>query len=90
MALFHLERYDKSLALLEVVVSRNPAFNRGHLMLAATYAYLDNLEMAQWSLDEARILSPNLSLADEQADSILLQQTALDRYLTGLKLAGLE
>ena len=73
-----------------MAVTRNPALNRGHLMLASTHAHLGNLEMAQWSLDEARILTPDLSLADEQADSILQNQVDLDRYLTGLKMAGLE
>ena len=90
MALFHLERYEEAAALLEVAVVRNPAFDRMQLMYAASLAYLGDIEKAQWSVEEAKIQSPQLSIADEQENSVLLVQSDLDRYLNGLRLAGLE
>ena len=90
IALFHLERYEEALSLLESSVTRNPAFDRVQLMLAATHAYLGNAEEAAWALDEAAILLPGLSLADERDDSVLLVPEDLDRYIDGLRMAGLR
>ncbi|MGB5706201.1 MAG: hypothetical protein WBM41_05175, partial [Arenicellales bacterium] len=69
---------------------RNPAFDRLQLLLAATLAHLGKLEEAEWALQEALFVRPDLSLADERSDSILARDEDIERYIKGLKIAGLE
>ena len=64
--LFLLGRYDDALLVLEEAMQRNPAFDRIHLHLAATYAQLGQLEDAAWSVEEALAISPDISLEKER------------------------
>jgi len=89
MALFHLERYEEAAALLIAAVERNPAFDRAQLLLASAYGHMGKLEEAEWILQEAALLSANLSLDDEESDSILSRERDRERYIEGLRLAGL-
>ena len=60
--LFLLGRYDDALLVLEEAMQRNPAFDRIHLHLAATYAQLGQLDDAAWSVEAALAISPDISL----------------------------
>lgn len=90
MALFQLQRYADVLQLLEPEISRNPEYDRTHLLMAASYAYLGQNDDAMWSIEEALASRPEISLADERADSVLRRPEDLERYLKGLQLAGLR
>jgi adenylate cyclase len=90
MALFHLERYEEAAALLIAAIERNPAFDRTQLLLASTYGQLGKLEKAEWILQEVALLSADLSLNDEETNSILSREQDRERYIEGLRLAGLE
>ena len=90
IAIFHQQRYEEALPLLAASAMKNPAFDRVHLMLAATHSYLGNEEEAEWAVEEADNLLPNLSLANERNNSVLLIPSDLERYLHGLEKAGLD
>ena len=89
-SLFLLGRYEEALSVLVEAAERNPAVDRIHLLLAATYAELDRLEDAAWSLDEALAINPEISLANERHEAIYLRTRDLERYLGALRKAGLS
>ncbi len=88
-SLFLLGRYDEALSALEEAAQRNPAVYRIHLLLAATYAELGQLEDAAWSVDEALSINPDISLANERREAIYLRESDLDLYIRALRKAGL-
>lgn len=90
IGLFHQDRYEEVVDLLEPALMRNPAYDRIHLMLAASYAKLGLIDEAQWSLQEATVISPGISLTDEIQDSVLRRQEDIDRYVGALREAGLQ
>ena len=89
-SLFLLGRYEEALSVLVEAAERNPAVDRIHLLLAATYAELDRLEDAAWSLDEALAINPEISLANERREAIYLRTRDLELYLGALLKAGLS
>ncbi len=89
-SLFLLGRYDEALSALEEAAQRNPAVYRIHLLLAATYAELGQLEDAAWSVDEALSINPEISLTNERRDAIYLRESDLNRYIEALLKAGLS
>lgn len=90
LALFHLQRFEDAIPLLQTAIERNPAFDRLQLLLAATLAHAGELEEAEWALQEALFVRPDLSLAEERSNSILSRDEDIERYIEGLKMAGLE
>ncbi|MBT8433656.1 MAG: hypothetical protein KJN95_03285 [Gammaproteobacteria bacterium] len=86
--LFLAKRYDEALTLLEESVDRNPGFDSTHLNLAATYAMLDRLDDATWSVDEALAISPNISLSQIRAKTLYLHQADIDHLIDALRKAG--
>jgi len=90
MALFQLKRYQEVIDLLEQEIDRNIAFDRPHLIMAASYAYLGQQDDAEWSIEEALVLRPDITLEDERKDSVLNLTQDLDHYIEGLKIAGLQ
>ena len=90
IGLFHQERYQEVVDLLELAVLRNPGYDRIHMMLAASYAKLGRIDDAQWSLEEPKTISPGISLTDELQDSVLRRQEDIDRYIGALREAGLQ
>ena len=89
-SLFLLGRYDEALSVLVNAAERNPAVDRIHLLLAATYAELGRLEDAVWSLDEALAINPDISLDNERREAIYLRASDLELYLGALRKAGLS
>jgi len=89
ITLFHLERYEEAVSILQDAIERNPAFDRPHLLLAATYGHMGRLDDADWALQEASILLPDLSLEKERIDTILARDVDVERYIEGLRKAGL-
>jgi len=86
--LFLMKRYDEALPLFEEALERNPAFDRAHLHLAATYAQLGQIEDAEWSVEEALAIHPDITLAKERRESIYLRESDLEHYVDALRKAG--
>ncbi|MDH3631638.1 MAG: adenylate/guanylate cyclase domain-containing protein [Gammaproteobacteria bacterium] len=86
--LFLMKRYDEALPLLKEALERNPAFDRPHLHLAATYAQLGQIEDAEWSVEEALAINPDITLAKERRESIYLRESDLEHYVGALRKAG--
>jgi len=85
---FNMGRYDEALPILEESVSRNPAIDRTHLSLAAIYAQLGRIEDAEWSVEEALAINPDITLAKERRESIYLRESDLEHYVDALRKAG--
>jgi adenylate cyclase len=86
---FMLGNYDKSAEIYEQVVQTNPGFISGHRGLAAAYAYLNRIEDAEWEASEILVLQPDFSLSQERISSAFKRQEDMERYIEGLRKAGL-
>jgi len=87
--LFDLERYEEAIEVLNRSVARNPGFARTHLILAASYAQIGDLESAEWSAEEARLIQDNITLKNLRATSGYQHEENTDHYIDALRLAGL-
>ncbi len=85
----HLERYDEAAIQFERVVEANPQFLRGHLLLAATYAHQGRIDDAEWEAQEALTLLPEMTLRQRRAIVPYKNQADIERYIEGLRKAGL-
>ncbi len=86
--LYQMGRYAEALPLLEQSIERNPAFDRIHLVLAATYARLGRMDDAAWSVEEALAINPAITLTKEYRESIYRRDEDLEHFVEGLRLAG--
>jgi len=86
--LFLMGRYDEALPILEEALDRNPAFDRIHLNIAAIYAQLGRIEDAEWSVEEALAINPDITLSKERRESIYQRESDLEHYLDALRKAG--
>jgi tetratricopeptide (TPR) repeat protein len=82
-------RYEKALALYEEALERNPVFDRGLLLFAAALAHMGNIDDATWAIAEALSIRPDLTLRDERRDANYRRPEDLERYIEGLRKAGL-
>ncbi len=73
----------------ETAVERNPHFLRGHLRLAATYGQLERIDEAEWEVQEALTLLPGATLRQRRDIVPYKRQVDIDRYIDGLRMAGL-
>ncbi len=87
--LFLMNRYDEAKAVLEESVSRNPAFPLGQLSLAAVYAALGQQDDAEWAVQEALLVDPNITLEAVRRESNYRRPEDLEHYLGALRAAGL-
>ena len=86
---FMLGRYAESAEIYEEVVRTNPGFISGHRGLAAAYAYLGRIEDAEWEAEEILVLQPDFSLRQEKASNAFKREEDMERYIEGLRMAGL-
>lgn len=85
-----LGRYEEAAKLFEQVAGANPEFPAGHKMLAATYAEIGRIQDAKWAAGELLTIAPGFNLSSE-AERISYKNTVvLQRYIEGLRAAGLE
>jgi adenylate cyclase len=87
--LFMLERYDEALERFERVAEQNSAFVNGLKSLAATQAHLGRIDDAKWTVEEILLLQPDDTLAKERKWLSYTQEEDIERYIEGLRLAGI-
>ncbi len=58
------------------------------MSLAAIYAQLGRIEDAEWSVEEALAINPDITLAKERRESIYLRESDLEHYVDALRKAG--
>jgi TolB-like protein/Flp pilus assembly protein TadD len=83
-------RYEEALVPLKKVITLNPDFMLSHLNLAACYVELGRLEEAQAEATEVLRISPNFSLEVARQSWPYKDPADLERYLAGLRKAGLK
>ncbi|HJY80192.1 MAG TPA: adenylate/guanylate cyclase domain-containing protein [Candidatus Binatia bacterium] len=83
-------RYEEALVPLKKVITLNPNFVLSHLSLVACYAELGRLEEAQAEAAEVLRINPNFSLEVFKQISPYKDPADLERYLNGLRKAGLK
>lgn len=86
---FMLSRYDAAAKAYAKVVERNPGFISAHRGLAASYAYLGKKDEAEWEADEVLALQPDFSLEKERQSNPFKRPEDTNRYIEGLRRAGL-
>jgi adenylate cyclase len=82
-------RYGPAIEWAQRTVSNNTNHLTGWRVLAASHAMSGNLTEARHALDQLRSFDPNLSLTDVKQLVPLRQKDHQDRYVEGLRLAGL-
>ena len=87
--LFMLERYDEALKQFEEVAGRNPEFIGNLRFLAATQAHLGRTDDAEWTAEEILTIEPDDTLAKEREWLSYTQEEDIERYIEGLRLAGI-
>ena len=89
-AYFMMGRYEEAATAFERVLDRNPQFPGGHMTLAATYGHLGRTVDAEWEVEETLTLLPDFSLASERRRALYKNPADLERYIEGLRKAGLK
>jgi len=88
-AYFQLRQYEQAAERFEQIIERNPHFLLGRIYLAATYAHLGRTDDADWEVQEVLTLSPEISLAFEEARAPYQDPADLRHFVDGLRKAGL-
>ena len=83
------ERFEEAAECARRAIDWNPAFADAHGVLAAASAYLGRMADARASLDAFTRLIPG-SLADQLAARPFRRPADRERYLAGLRKAGLS
>ncbi len=89
-AYFTLRRYDDAIAALQRGVSSNPASERLHIWLAASYAKAGKLDDAEWEAEQVRVLNPDFSLATIAESYPFKSEADRSHLVEALRKAGLN
>ncbi|MBI3451818.1 MAG: hypothetical protein HY057_03100 [Rhodospirillales bacterium] len=84
-----LRQYDLALDMLKVCTTHAPDFRACYDLLAVAYAEMDRGGEAQQAIAELRRIEPGFRLADAAQIMPFKNQPDLDRFLAGLRKAGL-
>jgi tetratricopeptide (TPR) repeat protein len=90
MAAFAEERYDVAYQWGAKVLQENPSFPGGHRLMAAIYGQLGRIEEAQAALKELLLLMPGMTIEDVRKQVPFKDPNHMERYLDGLRKAGLK
>lgn len=88
-AYFVLKRYPEAIEAFETGLKSNPSSERLHVWLAASYAEAGNLEDARWVMEQIKLINPQITLARQKQAFPFKDPENLDRFLNGLRKAGL-
>jgi adenylate cyclase len=86
---FQLRRYDDDIAAIQDALRRNPNFSPARRVLAVIYTELGQDKKAQAEVAEILRISPGASLDLWRERLPFKNQADLDRYILGLRKAGL-
>ena len=87
---FLLRRYDEAVPALQDALGRNPNFLPARCVLAIVYAELGREREARAEVAEITRISPGASLERWRQTMPYKNQAALDRFIAGLRKAGLK
>ena len=90
LAHFAAERYEEAVGWAQRALQRRPDFAFAYRTLAATYVHLGRQEEAGQALDQALQLAPDFTLAAGRRVLLTADAQVRERYLEGLRLAGLS
>jgi predicted Zn-dependent protease len=90
MSYMALENYSEAIAVQRRAIVRNPDSMPLHMVLAACLALAGEQESAEKELAESKRLNPELSIAFVSEQVPYRRSEDRDRWLAGLRKAGLE
>ena len=90
LAAFAEERYDEACEWGVKSIQENPQFPGGHRILAASYGQLGRMQEAQTGLKELLVLMPGMTIDDVRKQVPFKKPGDMERYLDGLRKAGLK
>jgi tetratricopeptide (TPR) repeat protein len=90
LAAFAVERYDEAREWGVKTIRENPQFPGGHRLLAASCGQLDPKKEAQTALNELLLLMPGMTTDDVRQQVPFKKCADMERYLDGLRKAGLS
>jgi tetratricopeptide (TPR) repeat protein len=88
-ACFAMGRHEEAIAALRKCLTRDPDFFYARLILAVIYSETGREEEAQAEVAEALRISPRASLEDQIERMPFEDQAVLERFIDGLRKAGL-
>ncbi len=88
-AYFVLGRYAEAITAFHDGLKSNPSSERLRIWLAATYAQTGQLDEARWQIEQVKLVNPELSLERQKQAFPFTEPADLDRFLNGLRAAGL-
>ena len=83
------ERYGEAVLFATEAAEANPEFPDNYAVLAAAYGHLANAVAARAALDELLRRMPGLTAADERLNRPFGSAAQRERFLEGLRKAGL-
>ena len=89
MAACLAERYDDTVKWARKAIQLNPLFPGGHRSLASALALMGRTREARAPLDRLRELLPGLTVSQARDNLPIKDSAHLERYLDGLRKAGL-
>jgi adenylate cyclase len=86
---FVMGRYDEAIVAVDEVLKRNPSYSRARLLRIAINGLLGRIDETEWDVDEVLTARPDFSLTEERQLINFQRPEDRDRYVTGLRKAGL-
>jgi len=83
------ERYEEAVEFAGHAREANPEFPDIYAVLASAYGHLGNTEAARGELDQLLLRMPGLTLSDERLLRPFARTADRERFLDGLRKAGL-
>ena len=90
LAAFAVERYDEASEWGLKTIQENPRFPGGHRLVAASYGQLGRIKEAEIALKELLLLMPGITTDDVRRQVPFKKPGDMERYLDGLRKAGLK
>jgi adenylate cyclase len=89
-AYFYAGRYEEAIAAYKKSLNRAPNDILTHLALTTAYSWAGRLEEARAQAAEVLRIKPNFSMEEKAKLGLFKNQADLERYLEGLREAGLK
>ncbi|MFC6636674.1 hypothetical protein [Sulfitobacter sediminilitoris] len=89
VAHFVKAQYDEAIPILEAVLERNNNFHQGRLLYISILGLLDRIDDAEWEAEEVLAALPEFSIVEEEERVRFVREEDRERYVLGLRKAGL-